>query len=100
MLEAYTTLGAIGARTTRLELLTLVTGVVYHNPAHLAKQVTTLDVISGGRAILVSGTPDEIAERLAAFRAAGADGTTMSIHGVHELRPIELVARAAVAAFS
>jgi len=55
MLEAYTTLAAIAARTSRVELLTLVTGVVYHNPAHLAKQVTTLDVISGGRAILGMG---------------------------------------------
>jgi F420-dependent oxidoreductase-like protein len=55
MLEAYTTLAAIAARTSRLELLTLVTGVIYHNPAHLAKQVTTLDVISGGRAILGIG---------------------------------------------
>jgi F420-dependent oxidoreductase-like protein len=55
MLEAYTTLAAIAARTSRLELLTLVTGVVYHNAAHLAKQVTTLDVISGGRAVLGIG---------------------------------------------
>jgi F420-dependent oxidoreductase-like protein len=53
--EAYTTLAAIAARTSRLDLLTLVTGVVYHNPAHLAKQVTTIDVISGGRAILGIG---------------------------------------------
>jgi F420-dependent oxidoreductase-like protein len=55
MLEAYTTLAGIAARTSRVELLTLVTGVVYHNPAHLAKQVTTLDVISGGRAVLGIG---------------------------------------------
>jgi F420-dependent oxidoreductase-like protein len=55
ILEAYATLAAIAARTSRLELLTLVAGVVYHNPAHLAKQVTTLDVISGGRAILGIG---------------------------------------------
>jgi F420-dependent oxidoreductase-like protein len=55
MLEAYTTLAGIAARTSRLELLTLVSGVVYHNPAHLAKQVTTLDVISGGRAVLGIG---------------------------------------------
>jgi F420-dependent oxidoreductase-like protein len=55
MLEAYTTLGGIAARTERLQLLTLVTGVIYHNPAHLAKTVTTLDVISGGRAILGIG---------------------------------------------
>jgi F420-dependent oxidoreductase-like protein len=55
MLDAYATLAALAARTSRLELLTLVTGVVYHNPAQLAKQVTTLDVISGGRAILGIG---------------------------------------------
>jgi F420-dependent oxidoreductase-like protein len=55
MLDAYTTLAAIAARTSRVDLLTLVAGVVYHNPAHLAKQVTTLDVISGGRAILGIG---------------------------------------------
>ncbi len=55
MLEAYTTLGGLAARTERIQLLTLVTGVIYHNPAHLAKKVTTLDVISGGRAILGIG---------------------------------------------
>ena len=55
MLEAYVTLGALAARTARLQLLTLVAGVTYHNPAHLAKQVTTLDVVSGGRAILGIG---------------------------------------------
>jgi F420-dependent oxidoreductase-like protein len=55
MLEAYTTLGAIAARTSRVKLGTLVTGVTYRNPALLAKEVTTLDVISGGRAILGLG---------------------------------------------
>jgi F420-dependent oxidoreductase-like protein len=55
MLESYTTLGGIAARTERLQLLTLVTGVIYRNPAHVAKTVTTLDVISGGRAILGIG---------------------------------------------
>jgi F420-dependent oxidoreductase-like protein len=55
MLEAYTTLGAIAARTSTLRLLTVVTGVTYRVPAVLAKEVTTLDVISGGRAILGIG---------------------------------------------
>jgi F420-dependent oxidoreductase-like protein len=55
MLEAYTTLGAIAANTSRVKLGTLVTGVTYRNPAMLAKQVTTLDVISKGRAILGLG---------------------------------------------
>ena len=55
MLEAYTLLGGIAARTTRASLGTMVTGVTYRNPALLAKTVTTLDVISGGRAILGIG---------------------------------------------
>ena len=55
MLEAYTTLAGIAARTSRVRLGTLVTGVTYRNPALLAKQVTTLDVISKGRAILGIG---------------------------------------------
>lgn len=55
MLEAYTLLGALAARTRSVQLGTLVTGVTYRNPALLAKQVTTLDVISSGRAILGIG---------------------------------------------
>lgn len=55
MLEAYTLLGALAARTRSVQLGTLVTGVTYRNPAILAKQVTTLDVVSGGRAILGIG---------------------------------------------
>jgi F420-dependent oxidoreductase-like protein len=55
ILEGYTLLGALAARTTRVRLGTLVTGVTYRNPALLAKQVTTLDVISRGRAVLGIG---------------------------------------------
>jgi len=55
MLDSYTLLGALAARTRRVRLGTLVTGVTYRNPAHLAKIVTTLDVISGGRAVLGIG---------------------------------------------
>lgn len=55
MLEAYTLLGALAARTQEVNLGTLVTGVTYRNPAILAKIVTTLDVISGGRAFLGIG---------------------------------------------
>jgi F420-dependent oxidoreductase-like protein len=55
MLEAYTLLGALAARTKRVDLGTLVTGVTYRNPAMLAKIVTTLDVISSGRAMLGIG---------------------------------------------
>jgi F420-dependent oxidoreductase-like protein len=55
MLEAYTALGFLAGHTRRVKLLTLVTGVVYRDPGLLAKAVTTLDVLSGGRAILGIG---------------------------------------------
>jgi F420-dependent oxidoreductase-like protein len=55
MLEAYTALGYLAAATQRVNLLTLVTGVVYRSPGLLAKQVSTLDVLSGGRAMLGIG---------------------------------------------
>jgi alkanesulfonate monooxygenase len=55
MLEAYTTLGYLAARTSRVELLAWVTAVTYREPGMLAKIVSTLDVLSGGRAMLGIG---------------------------------------------
>lgn len=55
MLEAYTVLGFLAAHTEHALLHTLVTGVTYREPGLLAKEVTTLDVISGGRAGLGIG---------------------------------------------
>ncbi|MFC9897081.1 LLM class F420-dependent oxidoreductase [Nocardia sp. NPDC127579] len=55
MLEAYTALGALATATDRIQLSTLVTGNTYRNPAMLAKTVSTLDVVSGGRAVLGIG---------------------------------------------
>jgi F420-dependent oxidoreductase-like protein len=55
MMEAWSTLAALARETKRPRLGTLVTGVTYRNPALLAKTATTLDVISGGRAILGLG---------------------------------------------
>ncbi|WP_227983524.1 LLM class F420-dependent oxidoreductase [Nocardia spumae] len=55
MLEAYTTLGYVAALTERMRLSVLVTGVMYRYPGLLAKIVTTLDVLSGGRAQLGIG---------------------------------------------
>lgn len=50
MLEAYTTLGYFAALTKKVKLGTMVTGVIYRYPGILVKTVTTLDVLSGGRA--------------------------------------------------
>ena len=55
MLECYGVLTALAGVTERAKLSALVTGVTYRNPAHLAKIVTTLDVVSGGRAQLGIG---------------------------------------------
>ena len=55
MLESYTTLGYVAALTERMTLGVLVTGVTYRHPGLLAKIVTTLDVLSGGRARLGIG---------------------------------------------
>jgi F420-dependent oxidoreductase-like protein len=55
MLEAYTTLGFLAAHTSRVQLLTVMTGVHYRHPGILIKTVTTLDVLSGGRAWLGVG---------------------------------------------
>jgi F420-dependent oxidoreductase-like protein len=55
MLEAYTTLGYLAARTSRILLGTLVSAVTFRPPALLVKAVTTLDVLSGGRAMFGIG---------------------------------------------
>ncbi len=55
MLEGYTSLGFLAGQTTHLDLGLLVTGVTYRHPGLLAKIVTTLDVLSGGRAFLGIG---------------------------------------------
>src|SRR5882757_3120049 len=55
ILEAYTTLAALATGTTSIQLSAMVTGNTFRNPALLAKIVTTLDVISGGRAVLGIG---------------------------------------------
>ena len=55
MLEGYTTLGFLAAHTTSVQLQLLMTGVTYRHPGLLAKTVSTLDVLSGGRAALGIG---------------------------------------------
>ena len=55
MLECYSLLAALAARTEKIELSSLVTGNTYRNPTVLAKTITTLDVISKGRAVLGIG---------------------------------------------
>jgi alkanesulfonate monooxygenase SsuD/methylene tetrahydromethanopterin reductase-like flavin-dependent oxidoreductase (luciferase family) len=75
MLEAYTLLGALAARTRRVQL---GTGVTYRSPGILAKIVTTLDVISRGRAILgIGGAWYDVEHRASAstIRATGCAWT-------------------------
>ena len=69
MLEAYTTLGFLAARTSRVDLLAWVTAVSYRDPGMLAKLVSTLDVLSKGRAVLGIGAAwnGEEAEGLGLF---------------------------------
>ena len=55
MFEAYTTLSALATATSNVRLGQIVTCASYRNPALLAKMITTIDVISGGRAILGLG---------------------------------------------
>lgn len=55
ILEGYTTLGFLAAHTSSVDLQLLVSGVTYRHPGLLAKIVTTLDVLSGGRAVLGLG---------------------------------------------
>jgi F420-dependent oxidoreductase-like protein len=55
MLEAYTTLGYLAGVTQRVQLGAMVTGVMYRHPGILVKQVSTLDVLSGGRAVFGVG---------------------------------------------
>jgi F420-dependent oxidoreductase-like protein len=55
MLEGYTSLGFVAGQTSQIELGLLVTGVTYRHPGLLTKIVTTLDVLSGGRAMLGLG---------------------------------------------
>ena len=65
MLEGYTALGYVAALTERMTLGLLVTGVMYRHPGLLAKIVTTLDVLSGGRARLGLGASWYEREQLA-----------------------------------
>jgi F420-dependent oxidoreductase-like protein len=55
MLEGYTSLGFVAGQTSRMRLGLLVTGVTYRHPGLLAQTVTTLDVLSSGRAVLGIG---------------------------------------------
>jgi len=75
MLEAYTTLGYIAARTSTVELLAWVTAVSYRDPGLLAKLVSTLDVLSKGRAMLGIGAAwnGEEAEGLGLFFPSTAE---------------------------
>jgi len=86
MFEAYTLLGAIAARTERVRLGTLVTGVTYRQPALLAKAVTALDVISKGRALLGIGAAWFDAEHA----ALGFDFPPLKVRYEHLVDALEI----------
>jgi F420-dependent oxidoreductase-like protein len=65
MFEAYTVLGALALATRSATLFSLVSPVTLRSPGLLAKAVTTLDVISGGRAVLGVGAGWDVAEHVA-----------------------------------
>jgi alkanesulfonate monooxygenase len=79
MLEAYTTLAYLAAATTQVDLLTLVTAAAYRPPGLLAKMVSTLDVLSGGRAWLGIGAG-------AAFSHEEATGLGLRFPSTNERR--------------
>ncbi len=73
MLESYSTMSYMAAVTSKVKLGTMVTGVVYRHPGILVKTVTTLDVLSGGRAYLGIGAAwneDEFARSGSTFSTA------------------------------
>lgn len=75
MLEAYTTLGYLAGKTERMQLLAWVTAVVYREPGLLAKAVTTLDVLSGGRhgsALAQPGTTKRLVDSVCPSRRVGS----------------------------
>jgi F420-dependent oxidoreductase-like protein len=74
MLEAYTTLGFLAGQSTRIRLGTMVTAATYRAPALLVKAVTTLDVLSGGRAWLGIGAGYHEGEALAMGLSLPATG--------------------------
>lgn len=86
MFEAYTLLGALAARTERVRLGTLVTGVTYRHPSHLAKAVTALDVISSGRALLGIGAAWFEQEH----RALGFDFPPITVRYEHLVDALEI----------
>src|SRR5215470_5175782 len=95
MLEAYTALGFLAGVTERVKLLTVVTAVVYREPGLLAKAVTTLDVLCGGRAILGIGAAwnEEEARGLNSPQALSRPHPPILIGGGGERKTLRLVAR-------
>jgi alkanesulfonate monooxygenase SsuD/methylene tetrahydromethanopterin reductase-like flavin-dependent oxidoreductase (luciferase family) len=92
MPESHLVLAAVAAATTKLDLGVLATSVVYRNPALLAKMITTLDVLSGGRAILGigAGHPRTQAEAESYGYRFPPVGTRMEMleHALEVIRPM------------
>ena len=77
MFECYTILAALAQHTERVRLSSLVTGNTYRHPTLLAKEITALDHVSGGRATLGIGAGSEIQQPLAITVIAGLVASTL-----------------------
>ena len=91
MLEAYTALGFLAAHTSRARIGTLVTGAIYRYAGILAKTVTTLDVLSGGRAWLGIGPAGTSRSPAASASGSRRDGRAVgAAQGDHPDLPADV----------
>jgi alkanesulfonate monooxygenase SsuD/methylene tetrahydromethanopterin reductase-like flavin-dependent oxidoreductase (luciferase family) len=114
MLECYTTLAFLAAQTSRLTVMAMVTAVPFRYPGILAKTVTTLDVLSGGRAWLGIGAghyadeahglgedgskTDELIGQLRWLAGMGIQTVFGAVPHAHQMTPLEVIGREVIPA--
>jgi|SRR5215210_1533103 len=95
--ECYTTLAFLAANTDRIRLTAMVSGVHFRHPAVLVKAVSTLDVLSGGRACFGVGEEgekvDELVGQLHWLAGMGVETVIGFVPGVDRITPLEIIGR-------